>query len=102
MSAAFVGKRNQGGGRPPCVWSDVPDWQLVRRDDAQAALAGGDEDEFGAAADDAHLDGFLPRAGQRDPAGVAWYGYFVAKIRAKGIISAGGYNEEHEQPLFHQ
>jgi len=74
----------------------------MRRDDAHAAVAEGDEDEFGAAADDADLDGFLPRAGQRDPAGVAWYGYFVAQIRATGIISAGGYNEEHEQPLFHQ
>jgi len=30
---------------------------FVRRGDAHAALAGGDEDEFGAAADDADLDG---------------------------------------------
>jgi hypothetical protein len=39
------------------VWSDVPDWQLVRRDYPHAALAGGDEDEFSAAADDANLEG---------------------------------------------
>jgi len=50
VPAALVGKRNQNGGSPPCVWSHIPDWQLMRRDDAHAALAGGDEDKFGAAA----------------------------------------------------
>ena len=33
--------------------------QFVRRDDAHAAVAGGDEDQFGAAADDADSEGFL-------------------------------------------
>ena len=33
------------------MWSDVSDGQLVRRDDAHAALAGRDEDELSAAAD---------------------------------------------------
>jgi len=37
--------------------SDFADRQSVRRDDAHAATAGGDEDEFGQAADDAHLEG---------------------------------------------
>jgi len=31
VPAAFVGKQNQGGRRPTCVWSDGPDWQLVGR-----------------------------------------------------------------------
>ena len=36
------------------VWSDIPGRRLVRRDDARATLAGGDEDKFDAAADDAN------------------------------------------------
>jgi hypothetical protein len=36
--------------------------ELVRRDDTHAALAGRDEDQFGAAADEANLDGFLRQA----------------------------------------
>jgi len=39
------------------VWSDVPDRQLVGRDDAHAAAAGADEHELSAAADDADLGG---------------------------------------------
>ena len=42
------------------VWSDVPGWQLVQRDDAHAAAAGGDEHRFGTAADNADLEGFEP------------------------------------------
>jgi len=40
-----------------CQESDFAERQFVRRYDAHAALAGGDEDQFGAAADDADLDG---------------------------------------------
>jgi hypothetical protein len=36
----------------------VADCQFVRRDDAHATVARGDEDEFGAAADGADLEGF--------------------------------------------
>ena len=40
-----------------CHRSDYAQRQLVRRDDAHAALAGGDEVKFSAAADDADLEG---------------------------------------------
>jgi len=39
--------------------SDLTDRQFMRRDDAHAALARGDEDEFGAAVDDTGLEGLL-------------------------------------------
>ena len=43
------------------MWSDVPNLQFVGRDDAHAALARGDKDDFGAAADDSDLEGeYLP------------------------------------------
>ena len=38
-------------------WSNPGVRQLVPRDNAHAALAGGDEDQLGAAADDAYLEG---------------------------------------------
>ena len=43
----------------------------MRRDDAHAALAGGDEDKFGPAADDADLEGYdgAGGAGRRRPGG---------------------------------
>lgn len=37
--------------------SDFAEGQFMRRDDAHAAVAGGDEDEFGATVDDADLEG---------------------------------------------
>jgi len=39
--------------------SDIAERQFMRRDDTHAALAGRDEDQFSAAADDADLEGFL-------------------------------------------
>jgi len=43
------------GSRARYVWSDIPDTQSMRRADAHAAGADGDEDDFGQAADDADL-----------------------------------------------
>jgi len=67
--------------------SDPAERWFVWRDDAHPAAVGGNEDRFGAAADDADLYGFLPQAGRRGRSGVARYGNSIAKSPDRYIIS---------------
>jgi hypothetical protein len=74
---------------------DFTDRQFVRQDDPHAALVGGDEDEFGAAADDANLEGD-DRASLRCN---LWHGYLLDSAAgiSRRVVARSGCQSHHRQ-----